>query len=117
MRLKISVLSSGDILVDGCPAGLEQVEAALEQVKTHQNPQVWYYRETAGAQPPPEAMAVVQCIVKHKLPISLSSKPDFSDWVDAKGISRPRSDPATAATPAAALRMPDVSSRSDIHEI
>jgi hypothetical protein len=111
MRLKISVLASGAILIDGKPADLEQIEAALQSVKqsakpSDGNPQVWYYREAAGHQAPPQAMAVVQRIVAHKLAISLSSKPDFSDWVDAKGVSHPRG-----------LRMPEVSSRSDIHEV
>jgi hypothetical protein len=25
-----------------------------------------------------------------QLPVSMSAKPDFSDWVDDKGVSRPR---------------------------
>jgi hypothetical protein len=32
----------------------------------------------------------VQLIIKYKLPVSMSAKPDFSDYVDAKGVSRPR---------------------------
>jgi hypothetical protein len=114
MRLKISVLASGAILLDGQPADLDQVDAALQAVKrSNGNAQVWYYREAAGPQPPPQAMAVIQRIMQYKLAISLSSKPDFSDWVDAKGVSRPR----TAEGALAALRMPEVSSRSDIHEV
>jgi hypothetical protein len=114
MRLKISVLASGSILLDGKPADFDQLDAALYAAKqANGNAQVWYYRETAGGTPPPQAMAVVQRIVHHKLAISLSSKSDFSDWVDAKGVSRPR----TAEGAAAALRMPEVSSRSDIHEV
>jgi hypothetical protein len=114
MRLKISVLASGAILLDGKPVELEQVDAALHAAKqSNANAQVWYYRESGPAQPPPQAMAVIQRIMQYKLKISLSSKPDFSDWVDAKGVSRPR----TAEGAAAALRMPEVSSRSDIQEI
>jgi len=30
-------------------------------------------------------MAVVKLVVKYKLPISMSSKPDFSDYVDESG--------------------------------
>ena len=114
MRLKISVLANGAILLDGKPADLDQIDAALHVAKQiNANAQVWYYREAGGAQPPPQAMAVVQRIVHYKLAISLSSKADFSDWVDAKGVSHPR----TAEGAAAALRMPEVSSRSDIREV
>ncbi len=113
MRLKISVLASGAVLLDGKPADFDQIEAALQAAKqANSNAQVWYYRETGG-QPPAQALAVIQRIVHYKLKISLSSKSDFSDWVDAKGVSRPR----TPEGAAAALRMPDVSSRSDIHEV
>jgi hypothetical protein len=35
-------------------------------------------------------MAVVELVVKHRLPISMSTKPDFSDYVDGDGTSRPR---------------------------
>jgi hypothetical protein len=52
MRLKISVLASGAILLDGQPADFDQVDAALQAVKrSNGNAQVWYYREAAGPQP------------------------------------------------------------------
>ncbi|MCU1236933.1 MAG: hypothetical protein JWP63_4900 [Candidatus Solibacter sp.] len=114
MRLKISVLATGAILLNGKPADVEQLDSALSAAR-QVNPasQIWYYREAGAGPPPPQAKTVVQRIVQYKLPISLSSKPDFSDWVDAKGVSRPR----TPEGAAAAIRMPDVSSRSDIHEV
>jgi hypothetical protein len=113
MRLKISVLSSGAILLDGRPADLDQIDAALRAAKqANSNAQIWYYREAGAGSPPPQAKALIQLIVQYKLAISLSSKADFSDWVDAKGVSRPRTAEGTAA-----LRMPEVSSRSDISEI
>ena len=28
--------------------------------------------------------------VAHQLPVSMSTKPDFSDYVDSQGVSRPR---------------------------
>ena len=40
--------------------------------------------------PPPQGQAVIQLIIKHQLPVSMSTKPDFSDYVDDKGVSRPR---------------------------
>jgi hypothetical protein len=117
LKVKISVLASGSILLDGQPADLAQVDAALEKVKQGGG-QVWYYRESVGAQPPPAALAVFQRLLHHKVALSLSSKPDFSDWVDGKGVSRPRAaEGAPAAAPGAAPRMPEVSIRSDIEEV
>jgi hypothetical protein len=112
MRIKISVLASGHILLDGQEADSQELDAVLEKVKQEQG-QVWYYREAAGAPPSPQALALLQSVVRNKLPISLSSKPDFSDWVDGKGVSHPRTEPA----PPAEVRVPDVSSRSDIEEV
>jgi len=109
MILKISVLASGAILADGKPADLPQLEQLLSGTKENKGT-VWYYREAAGGEPPRAAKSVLNLIVQNKLPISLSSKPDFSDWVDAKGISHPR-----AATAAAA--MPDVALISDIDAV
>jgi len=115
LRLKISLLASGAILLDGQPADLEQLDGALERVKQHHG-QVWYYRESGGVQPPPAGLAVIQLVMRHKLPISLSSKADFSDWVDGKGVSHPRGAEGATAR-GAGPRMPEVSMRSDIQEV
>ena len=109
------MLANGAILLDGHPADLEQLDAALQRVKQNHG-RVWYYRESAGAQPPPAGLAVIQRVVRHKLPISLSSKPDFSDWVDGKGVSHARATEGAAA-PGTSPRMPEVSIRSDIQEV
>ena len=87
--LKVSVLSSGSLLLDGAATDLDRLAAALESAKS-QNGSVFYYREAASAEPPVEAKAVLDLVIKNKLPISLSSKPDFSDHVDANGVSHPR---------------------------
>lgn len=87
--LKVSVLVSGAVLLDGEPTSLEELGARLESLKADR-PVVWYYREAAGAEPPPEAMQVMKLVVDKRLPISLCSKPDFSDYVDRKGVSHPR---------------------------
>jgi len=106
MVLKISVLSSGAILADGKSTDLLQLEQVL-RAATESKSVVWYYREAAVGEPPPTARAILDLIIQNKLPISLSSKPDFSDWVDAKGVSHPR----------AGLKMPDVSGTSDIEAV
>jgi len=87
--LKVSVLASGSLLLDGAATDLDRLAAALETAKS-QNGTVFYYREAAAATPPVEAKAVLDLVVKNQLPISLSSKPDFSDYVDGKGVSHPR---------------------------
>ena len=87
--LKVSVLVSGAVLLDGEPVSLEELGARLERLKADR-PVIWYYREAAGGEPPAEAMQVMKLVVDHRLPISLCSKPDFSDYVDRKGVSHPR---------------------------
>src|SRR5690242_8265568 len=103
MALKVSVLADGTILVDGTPCTFEQLDAALTQAKAD-GTQVWYHRPAARGEPPAQAMQVIQRIVALKLAVSLSSKPDFSDWVDAKGVSHPRNAPKTAGD----VYMPEV---------
>jgi hypothetical protein len=87
--LKVSVLASGTVLLDGQPVPFEQLQRALESAKLDDSV-VWYYRESAATSPPAEAMKVLNLVVQNKLRISLSSRPDFSDYVDAKGVSHPR---------------------------
>ena len=99
--LKVSVLASGAVLLEGEPVSLEGLLAKLESAKTDR-PVVWYYREAAEGEPPAQAMQVMKMVVENRLPISLSSKPDFSDYVDLKGQSHPRN--ATWADAVAVVR-------------
>ena len=109
MTLKISVLASGEVLLDGKPVGMEALDIELQTAKG-QNGAVWYHRESSGKEAPPQAKAVIDLVIKHRLPISLSSKPDFSDYVDAKGVSHPR---AAQSAP----RMPEVVAPANIEEV
>ena len=86
---KVSVLASGKLLLDGSPADLASIESEFKRLQ-RENGVVWYYRENAQAEPSSEATAVVQLVIKYNLPISMSSKPDFSDFIDETGRSRPR---------------------------
>lgn len=99
--LKVSVLASGAVLLEGEPVSIEGLQAKLESAKP-ERPVVWYFREAAGGEPPAEAMQVMKMVVENRLPISLSSKPDFSDYVDMKGRSHPRN--ATWADAMAVVR-------------
>ena len=87
--LKVSVLASGSVLLNGEAVSLDQMRERIEAQKAAR-PVIWYYREAAQGEPPPEAMQVMKLVVDNRLPISLCSKPDFSDYVDRKGVSHPR---------------------------
>jgi len=86
---KVSVLSSGKLLLDGKPTDLKRIEEDFRKLK-EAGGSVWYYREAADTEPPPEGPAVVQLIIKYRLPVSFSTKPDFSDYVDENGVPHPR---------------------------
>jgi biopolymer transport protein ExbD len=88
-KVEIKVMANGAVLLDDKPVSVEAVDerlAELEKVKGV----VWYYREVTGAEPPPVAMEIMKLVVKHGLPITMSTKPDFSDAVDGHGVSQPR---------------------------
>ena len=87
--VRVSVLASGKILLDGKESSLAEIRKAFEAA-TAKNGSVWYYRENAKAESPPQGMEVVKLVIDNKLPISLSSKPDFSDYIDENGQSHPR---------------------------
>jgi len=88
-HLKISVLKSGKIMIDGNEATLTQAEQRLTRLKS-EGGTVWYYREAGQQEPPPEAMQVIKLIADNRLPITLSGKPDFSDYIGEDGKSYPR---------------------------
>jgi hypothetical protein len=86
---RISVLSSGAVLLDGEPSDLDRVDAALRQLKVAGGT-AWYYRENAASEPPPAALLVMDLLVKNQVPVSMSTKPDFSDYVDENGWAHAR---------------------------
>lgn len=87
--VRLSVLTSGKVLLNGRESTLSDVKKALEKTKSEKGT-VWYYRENGRGEPPPQAMEVIKLVVENSLPISMSSKPDFSDYIDDKGNSHPR---------------------------
>ena len=87
--LRISVLSSGRVLLDGKKATVTKVRKALAKTSSEKGT-VWYYRESGKGEPPIQAIEIVKLVVGNRLPISLSSRPDFSDYIDDEGQSRPR---------------------------
>lgn len=87
--LKISVLSTNSVLLNGKKIGPDELMSVLSEAK-NSNGVVWYYRENPAGEPPPAASRVIQMVIDNKLPISMSTKPDFSDYVDEDGSSKPR---------------------------
>jgi hypothetical protein len=96
MEIRISVLASGEILLDGNAAQLSGIKDALRRADRKAD-SVLYYRESPQAEPPPQAADVMNLIISHKLAVSLSTKPDFSDYVDRFGQIHPRSIQAVEA--------------------
>jgi biopolymer transport protein ExbD len=86
--LKIKVTAGGEITADDQPVTLEQLAVKLAELKKAGGV-VWYHRANPGGEPHPNAMKVIALVVENKLPIRLSTKPDFSDAVDDKGMSHP----------------------------
>jgi hypothetical protein len=86
---KLSVLSTGKLMLDGRPSNLQKLDAELARLKAVGGA-VWYYRENPASEPPPQAMAAIELVMRHGLPLSMSSKPDFSDYIDGNGRSHPR---------------------------
>jgi hypothetical protein len=87
--LKISVLKSGDVLAESAKVSMQDLDSMVAS-NAVKNGVVWYYRESGQEKPPPQAMEVLDVVVKYKRPISMSSKADFSDTIDKDGRSIPR---------------------------
>lgn len=82
--LKIAVTADGRITVDGSPATIDSLRVSLRQL-AEQKGVVWYYREGGQAEAPPESTEVIQAVIDNRLPIRLSSRPDFSDAIGPDG--------------------------------
>ena len=78
--LKVSVLADGQLLLDDQPVTLAVLGDAMQR-GAEAKAVVWYYRQDADGEPHPAAMEVMKLITANRLPVRLSSKPDFSDSV------------------------------------
>ena len=79
---RVSVLSTGKLLLDGKPTTLEALDRAFAAIRASRGV-VWYYREGAAAatETPVVARQVLDLALNHSLPIRFSTKADFSDEV------------------------------------
>jgi hypothetical protein len=87
--LKIAVMADGRIMVDGPPSTVESLRMSLKKLGDDKGV-VWYYREAAQAAPPPQSAEVMQAVIENRLPIRMSSRPDYSDAIgmDGKPINK-----------------------------
>ncbi len=84
------MLASGDIHFDDkLITSMAELESKLNEIQSVQGA-VWFYRENCSNMPNEVADEVFNLVVRLKMPLSLSTKSDFSDWVDADGESHPR---------------------------
>jgi len=88
-RVEVKVFQSGRFLVNEREMAIDKLDNLLAKMKT-KNGEVWYYRESGQQEPPAIAMQILQIVVNQQLPITMSSKPDFSDFIDENGKSQPR---------------------------
>jgi hypothetical protein len=82
---KIKVNHDGIILLNDEAVTIEALKVSLSKLGQTAGSAVWYYRENPAGEPHPNAMLVLQAIVDAKLPVRLSTKPDFSDSVGPDG--------------------------------
>jgi hypothetical protein len=76
--LKISVLTSGVVLVNGERTMVPLLEPELVALKA-KGGEVWYFREGDNAYPGPSGMMLFGLLIKHRVRTSLSDRADFSD--------------------------------------
>jgi hypothetical protein len=82
--LKVAVFADGRLTVDGVASTVQSLQESLRVLREKRGV-VWYYREAGQQEPPPISMEVVKAVVEARLPIRLSSRPDYSDSIGADG--------------------------------
>jgi hypothetical protein len=86
---RVAVAATGAVSFDRKPITLEALRKKLADLK-RRNGEVWYYREDPAREPTSQATAVLKLIVESKLPVSMSTTPDYSNVVMPDGTTRPR---------------------------
>jgi hypothetical protein len=76
--LRISILMSGVVLVNGERTMLPLLEPELVALKARGG-EVWYFRESTQTYPGRNGLTLFGLLIKHRVPTSLSDRADFSD--------------------------------------
>lgn len=87
--LRLAVYRSGRVTADGREVDPAYLPNALASLRGKDGI-VWLYREGAADERHPNAALVARAIADEHLPLSLTSRPDFSDVLSADGTTRPR---------------------------
>lgn len=76
-------------MVDGVPTSLDSLPALISSI-AQRNGMIWYYRENAHTKAPPQFAEIVKLIAQNRVPVRLSTQPDYSDSVglDGKPVGR-----------------------------
>lgn len=88
-KVEVKVLADGSVLLDERPTTLARLDRRLGEL-AKSNGVVWYYRESPRAAPPPAAIDVINLVIKYRLPLTMSTRPDFGDSIDDQGNVRTR---------------------------
>jgi|SRR5438874_604147 len=78
--LKVAVFAAGGLTVNGTASTIQTLRESLRSL-SEKHGVVWYYREAGQQEPPPIARKVMQAVIDARLPIRLSSRPDYSDSI------------------------------------
>jgi hypothetical protein len=85
---RVRVSQAGQIEMNGVKLTREQLRSALTKLKADGGG-VMYYRERWNEPPSEEAAKAFEVITEAGLPIRMSSKPDFSDYIGPDGVPAP----------------------------
>ena len=85
---QIRVSRAGQVELDGKRVTREELRAALARL-SREGGSVQYYREGWNERPSEEAARVFEVIIDARMPIQLSSQPDFSDYIGPDGVPVP----------------------------
>jgi hypothetical protein len=86
---RVAVSARGAVSFDGVAITIDALQQKLGDLKKRDGV-VWYYREAGRDEPPSQAVQVMKLIIDEGLPISMSTKPDYSDVLLPDGTTRPR---------------------------
>jgi hypothetical protein len=82
--IKVAVFADGRITADGQPATIDSLRESFKTLAQKKGA-VWYYREAGQSETPPQGMEVIKAVIEARLPVRLSSKPDYSDSIGPDG--------------------------------